>query len=108
MTKKSESTPAERLARAKTLAEQGKIEIGNDAARAPGSVVVKSYPRHGANRRPEGERGVIVFQWSRPGIGFGEILFTTKEGKLLADVEAMSDEFVLDVVRQALRERKEK
>ena len=49
--------------------------------------------------------GGIVLNWSRKGIGFGQLTLTARAGKLVADVEAMSDEFCLDIFKQALKER---
>lgn len=96
-----------RLAKAKRLVKEGKVAIGNAAAATPGAVVVKSYVRHKARTLPEGERGVLVLQWSRPGVGFGEVTLFARDGRLVADTECMSDAFVLDVIGQALREREE-
>jgi hypothetical protein len=88
------------------MKKAGGVVISNDAARTGGkAVVVRAYTRHQPATFPRDERGVLVLQWSRPGVGFGEITLTARGGKLAADTEAMSDEFVLDVVRQALQER---
>lgn len=86
---------ASRLNEVKQLVSDGKFEISNEAVkRGPHSVVVVACPNGG-----------ILFQWSRPGIGFGEIFIGVKDGALRTDVERMGDEFVLDVIRQALAER---
>lgn len=99
MTKKRRRTPAQALALAKKLVAAGKVEIGNAAALAGGHAV-----RVQAGFR----KGVMVLQWSRPGIGFGElVLMVGKDGKLAADMEGMSIPFCLDVLRQALTEGKE-
>jgi hypothetical protein len=47
----------------------------------------------------------LAVSLSRQGVGFGELTLTAKGGRLVADTETMGDEFCLDVVRQALRER---
>ena len=73
----------------------------------PDAVNVHSYVRHEADQKPEDERGVLVFRWSRKGVGFGEITFTTRDGKLRADTECMSDKFVLEIIAQALLDREE-
>jgi hypothetical protein len=89
---------AARLEQAKRLIAEGKFEIGNEAAnRGDHAVVVQACPNGG-----------LLFQWSRPGVGFGEIFIAAKDGSLRTDVEGMGDEFVLDVIRQALAERPEK
>lgn len=102
-----QATVEKRLADAKKLAAEGKLVIANETAGKPDSVSVKAYVRHGARRRPEGERGVLVIQWSRTGKGFGELTLTAEGGRLVADTECMGDGFVLDILAQALRERKE-
>ena len=38
--------------------------------------------------------GGIVIGWSADGIGFGELTITSKNGKLTADTEGMSNVFV--------------
>lgn len=85
------------LKRAKKLIAEGKVVIGNEAAKAGANEVVV---------RPGWRKGTIIFQWSRPGIGFGELIIRAgANGKLTADTEAMSDQFCLDVIAQALREK---
>ncbi len=101
----AEKTPAEALAEARRLAAEGKVVITNDAAKRVGSVVVKAYARVQEALYPADERGVLEIQWSRPGVGFGCLTLTAEGGKLRADTECMGDEFVLDILRQALRER---
>lgn len=50
------------------------------------------------------ESAVLVFQWSRPGVGFGELVLLARDGKLVAATEHMGVDFCLDVLRQALEE----
>ena len=102
-------TTEEALAEAKRLIAAGRVVIANEAAKQGHrpSVHVKSYQRHKPKSHPYDERGVFVLQWSRPGYGFGEITLTAKDGRFVVDSEGMSDEFVLDVIAQALRERRE-
>lgn len=90
-----EDERAARLEQAKELIKAGKFEIGNEAANA-GSDKVRAIAGH----RP----GCIIFQWSRSGVGFGELTLAVRDGKLHVDTESMGDEFCLDVLAQALRE----
>ena len=50
---------------------------------------------------PDGLR----FYWTRKGIGFGGITLNENRERLVVDDECMSDDFCLDVIRQALKER---
>lgn len=53
----------------------------------------------------EGLTNGIVFRWVRTGMGFGEIAFSVKDdNRLHIDTEGMNDQFVLDVIAQALKE----
>jgi len=49
--------------------------------------------------------GGIGFQWTRPGVGFGELILLAKHGKLVVYAECMGEEFCLDVIKQAFEER---
>jgi hypothetical protein len=88
-------TAEQALAEARRLAAEGKVEIRNDAAKAGGRAVVA----HAGHRK-----GVIVLEWSRPGVGFGALTLAVKDGRLVSDREAMGVQFCLDVLRQALEE----
>jgi hypothetical protein len=107
MVNRKHMTTEEALETAKRLVAQGKMLIANEAASQPGSVHVRAYARHKPKSHPYDERGVLVLQWSRKGVGFGELTLTAKDGKLYADTEHMGDAFVLDILAQALREREE-
>lgn len=83
------------LAEVQRLVREGKVDIANDAARTcTRAVVAKAGYR----------KGVIIFQWSRPGIGFGELTFAVRNGKLFVDTECCSTAFCLDILRQAIDE----
>lgn len=86
---------AERLRQAKEIAAAGRIVIANEAAKRGGDAVTVYAGRH---------LGVLVFQWSRAGIGFGEIALIARDGKLALDNEYMSVDFCVGVIRQALEE----
>lgn len=90
------TTKEQRLTQIKEAAAAGRVVLGNDAAKEGGRAVkVKAGYR----------LGTIVFQWSRPGIGFGElVLRVSKDGALEVDREEMGVEFCVDVIRQALQE----
>jgi len=45
----------------------------------------------------------IVFYWSSPELGFGEInIYHEKDGSLTVDSEAMSKEFVVNVFKELI------
>lgn len=46
----------------------------------------------------------VVFNWSRPGVGFGKITLWNEDGVLHIDTEEMDNEFCLDVLKQVLEE----
>lgn len=90
---KTPRTAAATLARAKQLVAEGKVEIRNDAAHKGGRAVAVHGFQNG-----------LVFEWNRPGIGFGGVAVVAKDGKLRTDREGMSVEFCMDVIRQAFDE----
>lgn len=53
-------------------------------------------------------KGGIVFNWTRKYVGFGQLTMTVKHGKLTVDAEGMDDEFCAQVVKQAIREARER
>lgn len=82
-----------KLRQARELIADGKVEIGNPAYHVgENAVVVRAFPSG------------LEFSWSRPGVGFGAITFAVRNGRLRVDTETMADEFVMDVLRQALDE----
>ena len=46
--------------------------------------------------------GGIVISWSARGIGFGEVTFSFKNGKIEMDTECMSNEFVLALLAHSI------
>lgn len=93
--KKRHKTPHARLEHAKALLKTGQVVIGNEAIRhGPDAVVAQTGYR----------RGIIVLQWSRPGIGFGELTLKVRDGKLWSDREGMGLASCLDIIQQALME----
>lgn len=102
---KAENDAAARLQQLKDDVGAGRFEIGNEAFhKGVGSVVAKSYRRHEAELHPDGEQGVLIIQWSRDGLGFGELTITTRDGKLVLDTECMKLSTVADIMLQALAE----
>jgi hypothetical protein len=90
------SDVSERLEEVKRLVGEGKLVIENDAASLGNEAVVVEVIATGG----------LYVQWSRRGIGFGTLTLHAENGKLMADTECMSDEFILGVLAQALRERR--
>lgn len=72
------------------------VAIANAAFHLGGdSVVAKTYNSAQGN--------VVIVQWHRAGVGFGELtFFENEDGDLRVDTESMSGGFCLDVLRQAL------
>jgi hypothetical protein len=84
---------ARRLARLTRWLRAGRVQIANPAYhRGPNAVIVHACP--------DG----LVFAWSRPGVGFGELTLVARDARLVVDTEAMSDEFALTVILQAVQE----
>ena len=44
----------------------------------------------------------INIAWSAKGVGFGEVNFSIKEGKIEMDTECMSNEFIIALLAQAI------
>ena len=86
-------TKTEAMKKARRLIAKGKVEVSNDAAKKGGRSVAVQPLKNG-----------ILFEWSRPGIGFGGLTLVVRDGKLRTDREGMSVQFCLDVLRQALDE----
>lgn len=49
------------------------------------------------------EDGYLVMQWGAEKVGFGEITFHTKEGKLHCDTETMGKDFVISAINHFLQ-----
>ena len=49
-------------------------------------------------------RNGIGFEWSRKGVGFGQLTLAMREGKFVVDTERMDPEFCAEVIAQAIRE----
>lgn len=86
-----EDAAALRLAEAKRLVTEGKVEIGNEAFHFGDNAVVTKGIQNG-----------LIFQWSRRGVGFGELTMVVRDGQLHVDTECMGLDFTLDILRQAL------
>lgn len=86
-------------ARARLVDGTVKLEIGNEAAKKGGDAVCVVPFSH------ELSTG-LCFQWSRSGSGFGELTLAVRASDHLlhVDMEGMSDDFCLGVLRQALAE----
>lgn len=50
----------------------------------------------------------LIFNWSRKGIGFGQLRIFMKDGQFYVDNECMSPEFCADVIKQAIQESLDK
>jgi hypothetical protein len=50
--------------------------------------------------------GAVVLSWACKGIGFGEVTFYLRDGKLNLDNEGMSDEFVVALMTEAVKREK--
>lgn len=75
------------------LAAAGKIRCADDPALrfAPdGPVRIRSVEFWGKNDYNEG--GFIV-NWSKPGCGFGQLTFYSRDGKICCDAETMGLDF---------------
>lgn len=53
---------------------------------------------------PRRVRGGIAFHWSRKGVGFGVLTLRCTNCVLDVDEEGMSDDFCMDVLKQAFTE----
>jgi hypothetical protein len=73
---------------------EGVIDIRNEAVKRGGRAV--------GVRADDGT--VLIVQWNRDGVGFGELTFYVKDGKLHVDTESMGIDFCLDVMRQVFEE----
>ena len=49
------------------------------------------------------QSGAVVFTWSRPGMGFGQLTFGVRDGKPFIDTESMGSEFAMEVITRALQ-----
>lgn len=47
----------------------------------------------------------IVFNWSKKGVGFGQLGLYVKDNELIIDNEGMDTEFCLKIIEQSIREK---
>lgn len=95
----------------KKCIEEGRVEWKDDPGlvnRKKGPASINSIEFFGPWKRTEddgrvvGNEGGVEIHWSKPGVGFGELVFVMKNGKLECDSECMGRKFVQEVLLEFL------
>lgn len=92
-----------------------RVVIGNEAVNESNITEAMDF-LNPKSKKPKGYKfvglacsvysGAVVLSWACKGIGFGEVTFYIRDGKLGIDTEAMSDEFVIALMTEAVKREK--
>ena len=92
----------------KKCIEQGQVEFADDPgliSRKEGPASINSIEFWGPWKNERGgNEGGISIHWRKPGIGFGELAFFMKDGKLNCKSETMPRAFAEEILKEFLDE----
>lgn len=92
-----------------------RVVIGNEAINSDNIADVMSFLNPN-NKKPKKYKflglacsvyaGAVVISWACKGIGFGELTFYIRKGKLGMDSEGMSNEFTIAAMQEVIKREK--
>lgn len=92
-----------------------RVVIGNEAVNNDNAAEAMSF-LNPKSKKPKGYKfvglecsvyaGAVVISWACKGIGFGELTFYIRDGKLGMDEEGMSEEFVIAAMTEVVKREK--
>lgn len=96
----------------KKCIEEGRVRWADDPglfSRKEGPASINSIEFWGPWKKEKdgetlGNEGGISIHWRKPGVGFGEIVFCMKNGRLECDSETMGRKFAAEILKEFLDE----
>lgn len=115
MTKAKKKTKKSVAKKDKKVRLGKRVVIGNEAVNNDNVVAAMSF-LNSKSKKPKSYKfvglecsvyaGAVVISWACKGIGFGELTFYIREGKLGLDSEGMSEQFSIAAMQEVIKREK--